>query len=140
MRASYKPFLLGIVFTSITWCVVLYLYVSLNPISNSTALKHHSSTHPFIATVKEGSRTLPDTLDNALDEVELDRKKTNIHHNPKVKTSNHAVKQLETNLGLVRNSADQKIREEGYSKHAFNVLVSSRLDYHRAIPDSRHKM
>jgi polypeptide N-acetylgalactosaminyltransferase len=44
------------------------------------------------------------------------------------------------NLGLVRNSEDQKIREDGYSKHAFNVLVSSRLDYHREIPDSRHKM
>ncbi|XP_046446155.1 polypeptide N-acetylgalactosaminyltransferase 11-like isoform X2 [Daphnia pulex] len=38
------------------------------------------------------------------------------------------------------NSEDQKIREDGYSKHAFNVLVSSRLDYHREIPDSRHKM
>lgn len=140
MRASYKPFFLGIVFTSITWCIVLYLYISLNPKSNTTALQHYSSAFPFIVTVKEVSRTLPIIIDNALDEVDQDRNKGNIGHSSNVKASNPAVKQLETNLGLVRNSDDQKIREEGYSKHAFNVLVSSRLDYHRAIPDSRHKM
>jgi len=31
-------------------------------------------------------------------------------------------------------------REEGYKTFAFNTLVSSRLDLHRILPDTRHKV
>jgi polypeptide N-acetylgalactosaminyltransferase len=139
MRASYKPFFLGIIFTSITWCVVLYLYVSLSPINSSTTMKHHSV--PFIVTVKEGKpSTVPIVINNYLGEFDQDAHSKKLVPHFKAKMNKSASNNLEANLGLVRNSEDQKIREDGYSKHAFNVLVSSRLDYHREIPDSRHKM
>lgn len=43
-------------------------------------------------------------------------------------------------LGMIRNHEDERIREEGYGKHAFNVLISNRLGFHREIQDTRHEM
>lgn len=43
-------------------------------------------------------------------------------------------------LGLVKNEEEQRIRDEGYKQHAFNVLISNKLSYHRNIPDTRNKL
>lgn len=43
-------------------------------------------------------------------------------------------------LGLIRNSEDERVKEEGYEKHAFNELISHRLGFHREIQDTRHEM
>ena len=43
-------------------------------------------------------------------------------------------------LGIIRNSEDQKVRENGYEKHAFNELISNRLGSHREIQDTRDKL
>jgi polypeptide N-acetylgalactosaminyltransferase len=92
-------------------------------------------------TVKEGKpSTVPIVINNYLGEFDQDAHSKKLVPHFKAKMNKSASNNLEANLGLVRNSEDQKIREDGYSKHAFNVLVSSRLDYHREIPDSRHKM
>ncbi|XP_052096242.1 polypeptide N-acetylgalactosaminyltransferase 11-like [Mytilus californianus] len=41
-------------------------------------------------------------------------------------------------LGFIETPEDQIVRDEGYRSHAFNVLISDRLGYHRALPDNRH--
>ena len=43
-------------------------------------------------------------------------------------------------LGIIRNKQDQAVRDEGYNKHAFNLLISNRLGLHRKIPDTRNKL
>ena len=43
-------------------------------------------------------------------------------------------------LGMIRSHEDERIREEGYGKHAFNELISNRLGFHREIQDTRHEM
>lgn len=43
-------------------------------------------------------------------------------------------------LGMIRNSEDERIKEEGYGKHAFNELISNRLGFHREVQDTRHPM
>jgi polypeptide N-acetylgalactosaminyltransferase len=42
-------------------------------------------------------------------------------------------------IGMVRDKNDETIRDEGYSKYAFNDLISRRIGNHRAIPDTRHE-
>jgi hypothetical protein len=49
-------------------------------------------------------------------------------------------KKFENELGMVKSPEDQRIRDEGYKNHAFNVLVSHKLEYHRTIPDTRHRL
>lgn len=39
--------------------------------------------------------------------------------------------------GMIFNEADQELRDTGYHRHAFNVLISTRLGYHRQLPDTR---
>jgi hypothetical protein len=43
-------------------------------------------------------------------------------------------------LGMVKTAEDQAARRDGYKIHAFNVLVSRELSYHRDIPDTRHHL
>lgn len=39
--------------------------------------------------------------------------------------------------GMIFNEADQQLRDSGYHRHAFNLLISTRLGYHRELPDTR---
>lgn len=39
--------------------------------------------------------------------------------------------------GMIFNEQDQEVRDTGYHKHAFNVLISNRLGFHRDLPDTR---
>lgn len=43
-------------------------------------------------------------------------------------------------LGIVKNNKDLQLREDGYGKHAFNLLISERLGLHRHIKDTRHEL
>ena len=43
-------------------------------------------------------------------------------------------------IGIIHDETDEKIRDNGYEKHAFNELISIRIGHHRIIPDTRHKM
>lgn len=43
-------------------------------------------------------------------------------------------------IGMIKDENEQKKWDEGYDKHAFNELISSRLGNHRVIPDTRHSM
>ncbi|XP_055541211.1 polypeptide N-acetylgalactosaminyltransferase 35A [Wyeomyia smithii] len=43
-------------------------------------------------------------------------------------------------FGMVRNSEEQFIRDVGYRRHAFNVLVSNKIGPFRPVPDTRHKL
>lgn len=40
----------------------------------------------------------------------------------------------------MRNEEDQYIRDSGYKRHAFNILVSGNIGLARSIPDTRHRL
>ena len=114
---------------------MIYFYFVLNPLSISSASKQIVSN------------------DNLVKKYELNRNKYFLGKSNYLDGSEeHGAKNYKAerqkkgdvfdhdDLGLVKSKEDQKVREEGYRQHAFNVLVSSRLDYHRAIPDTRHKL
>lgn len=41
---------------------------------------------------------------------------------------------------MIRNAKDKMMRDEGYKRHAFNVLVSSKIGLNRTIPQTRHPL
>lgn len=41
-------------------------------------------------------------------------------------------------IGLIKTEEDEKNQNRGYKLHAFNILISERLGYHRKIPDTRN--
>ena len=52
----------------------------------------------------------------------------------------HRHSNAELMIGIVKDKIDKNIRDEGYSKYAFNDLISRRIGNHRTIPDTRHEM
>lgn len=72
----------------------------------------------------------------------------NAHYSGGYKNSDALIRQLQPKtlkpeiegLGMVKTVEDQALRREGYKVHAFNVLVSRELRYHRDIPDTRHHL
>jgi hypothetical protein len=179
----YNSFLLGIVFASITWAVILYLYSVITQDSRKLAT---TSKAPFVDV------HTPDNSENFID-FDLQNQEAIIldefflkspppkKSNPKAyaiavndinvplqskaegksayslknayywngyKNSDALIhklqpKTLEPNInevGMVKTAEDQVLRSEGYKVHAFNVLVSRELSYHREIPDTRHHL
>ncbi|XP_008400421.1 polypeptide N-acetylgalactosaminyltransferase 11 isoform X1 [Poecilia reticulata] len=51
--------------------------------------------------------------------------------------SDHKGAELSPEMGMIFNEADQEVRDAGYQRHAFNVLISNRLGFHRPLPDTR---
>lgn len=41
---------------------------------------------------------------------------------------------------MVKNAEEQYLRDIGYKRHAFNVLVSSKIGLTRDLPDTRNKL
>jgi polypeptide N-acetylgalactosaminyltransferase len=41
-------------------------------------------------------------------------------------------------LGMINTAEDKQIKDIGYKKHAFNVLISNRIGFRRQIPDTRN--
>lgn len=165
----YKSFCLGILVTSITWAIALYLYISL--LNGNHHLVQMRSAHVEDTTTKSVPRAVEHSNNLAILTVlspmnnnqDLPQAKTrmgnvnnieynDIHPVPDADELKHMIPKLVTSkpnivfpngiddLGLIKSPTDQRIRENGYRKHAFNVLVSNRLSYHRDIPDVRHSL
>ncbi|KAJ3611102.1 hypothetical protein NHX12_021118 [Muraenolepis orangiensis] len=45
--------------------------------------------------------------------------------------------ELSPEMGMIFSEADQRLRDVGYHRHAFNILISTRLGSHRDLPDTR---
>ncbi|XP_023237254.1 polypeptide N-acetylgalactosaminyltransferase 11-like isoform X2 [Centruroides sculpturatus] len=161
----YKSFFLGIVVTSITWSVILYLYFNL--LSNS----NHYYTSPE-KTVRWKLRPRLNAAHQANDEIpyktvagkklsdnllhRFPPKEINLINSNEVEdnkqleqygiSNNDVMKHLFFNdsdlerFGEIRNPIDQKVKDEGYKRHAFNLLISNRLGYHRHLPDTRNSL
>ncbi|XP_046397933.1 polypeptide N-acetylgalactosaminyltransferase 11-like isoform X3 [Ischnura elegans] len=149
-----NSFFLGIACASITWTVSLYLYFQITWEWAKTDRRYsdHLEKTAQVDT-SHGNAYVPAYTDHV--------GKTYLRNNfleddfgaglkGKYKNSEKLIKSLESKrkiwsskgpieeLGMVKSPDDQKIRDEGYRVHAFNVLVSHGLGYHRQIPDTRY--
>lgn len=43
-------------------------------------------------------------------------------------------------FGMIRNAKDKLMRDEGYKRHAFNVLVSNKILANRTLPQTTHEL
>lgn len=147
MVSINKSFLYGITFASLTWIISIYLYT-------------HIQTYGNHSTPKAATEVFRNRVD---DNYKHDKKKTFMSKDyykknqfktfnsqalvkklqPKITHSGNTSNVLEQelfDLGLVRNKEDQAVKDAGYKIHAYNVLISNKLSYHREIPDTRNTL
>jgi polypeptide N-acetylgalactosaminyltransferase len=163
-----KSFFLGIIITSFIWALIIYFYllrVDFNSTKYQINNNNNNIINELIANRLPQRHRLISRLNNNynnINSLKLLRKfkdnqqnsETNlINDNPiddNVKTREEKNElQLKNGLqlmgsssliklGMINTAEDKQIKDIGYKKHAFNVLISNRIGLRRQIPDTRN--
>ncbi|XP_020635415.1 polypeptide N-acetylgalactosaminyltransferase 11 [Pogona vitticeps] len=132
---TLRYFCYGCLFTSVTWTLLLFIYFNFSEETQSfknVPIKGLEPQKPF------PKRIYPRFVHGAVHALEPQRR---YGKNPLENEIQDPVKddsELSPEMGMIFNEQDQEVRDLGYQKHAFNMLISNRLGYHRDVPDTRN--
>ncbi|GBM47216.1 Polypeptide N-acetylgalactosaminyltransferase 11, partial [Araneus ventricosus] len=160
----------GIVLTSLTWAIILYLSSKLNNnnffhentaekaakwrlrprIDNmhriaqvdsfSLESKEQRLKSNFIAKIKATDRET-NLIDVNDFDYELKNRQSTIYHKSMQDQTAKLLNSTDlVHLGMINSPNDQRVKDEGYKRHAFNLLISDRLGYRRRIPFTAHTL
>ncbi|KAJ6659299.1 hypothetical protein lerEdw1_019170 [Lerista edwardsae] len=133
---TLRYFCYGCLFTSVTWTLLLFIYFNFSEETQSfknVPIKGLEPQKPFPKKFYPRFVRGPARMSEAQ------------HRGSKVGNSEANAAQdrvngdaeLSPEMGMIFNERDQEVRDLGYQKHAFNMLISNRLGYHRNVPDTR---
>uniref|UniRef100_A0A1W7RFJ2 Polypeptide N-acetylgalactosaminyltransferase n=1 Tax=Agkistrodon contortrix contortrix TaxID=8713 RepID=A0A1W7RFJ2_AGKCO len=135
---TLRYFCYGCLFTSVTWTVLLFVYFNFSEETQSFKNVPIKGLEPQ----KPLSRRFHPQLVNGPGQMQESKPRYGKIRNPLGNAAQDLLKsdtEFSPEMGMIFNEQDQEVRDLGYQKHAFNVLISNRLGYHRDVPDTRDR-
>lgn len=111
----------------------------------AVAVGHHGQSNAIDANSADDGDGKPSaSKDQFLDKMrryKKQQKQRRISQHLRDELQPHAVASgIADEFGMVRNEEDRLLRDSGYKRHAFNILVSNHIGLERPLPDTRHKL
>jgi len=124
------------------FCLCLFLWLAfISSKSNTQSIRKYKPLHNYSNLYKNKKENIKTPDEKAGKPFMLRDFSKNARDDLKPKLVYRGTKEeIDPNdIGLVKNTEDKKIRDDGYKNFAYNSLVSKRLGFHRDIRDTRHK-
>lgn len=131
---TLRYFCYGCIFTSVTWSLLLFAYLNLNQDKYSPKNVPIKGIEPYkprrlLPRFTRSPNLLPKPVQK--DKVVEDFFQPHDELPPEKKID------MLPEMGMIFSKQDEEVRDFGYRKHAFNLLISNRIGNHRELPDTR---